>query len=474
MISNGACISKIEKDLEDILNTIIPLTSCLIQPCEEPPPERLQWAQQPFDIITKPDQTVSFTASAIGDGDITYQWYVSKSPYQIIENADSNVHMIESVKKSDEGYYVCEASSSSFTNSITSVAGKLSVAVPPPSFVSDIYTLEGGYQSNTYTFLYMSSAFFEPSLKNTILPMVEDPSRLKILSIPNTTGTGPATIDIPYLEGHARINWNARLILNADGTFTINKKKFDHPFLAKIFDQIVDVYTPSTSLDCLILLSNGDLINQKFQRPDKTGTMKIESPVLIANNIKKIIQKSKSHSLIATVVDNDGNVILINDLKKYSLGLKESEIKAVGASKEAGLFLIKKSEEKSIFKIKPTTTDLGGSIFKADVVLDTSLHTLTATDEIYLDIKCHEVGVCILTNKNIIVTRTFSDGSAGSPFIFTKTVTPFDKGHSIPPHTSYSFKIYGTDNKFYTHTGVLDNFYTPLKDYLDKIKFGTP
>ena len=110
------CCRKLKDDIEEVKNGIIDIINLVdkirVVP-EEEPDIPFRFVIQPTNQSVNYGGTATFTASAVGPGVITYQWYKGNSA---INSAISNVLTIPNIEVTDIDNYKCVANSSKLGN----------------------------------------------------------------------------------------------------------------------------------------------------------------------------------------------------------------------------------------------------------------------------------------------------------------------------------------------------------------------
>jgi hypothetical protein len=126
LIGDGNCCVRLKNQIDDLYTKLRTMTGCLYEPPLPPkPPSKLTWDIQPSDYSVNLNDTVTFSSSAVGNGNITYQW---RRKDGLVINS-SNVYQrnitISNVGIPDIATYYCVASNS--IDSITSREAVLSI-----------------------------------------------------------------------------------------------------------------------------------------------------------------------------------------------------------------------------------------------------------------------------------------------------------------------------------------------------------
>lgn len=122
MISDALCCSSLRDQLNLLKNKRNQLLTCLsgievVTPT--PPVGVLTFVIQPISVNIELGDTATFSASAVGPGDITYQWYKSDT---IISGANNNVFEIMKTSLDDVANYKCIATSSIIGSKSSNIA----------------------------------------------------------------------------------------------------------------------------------------------------------------------------------------------------------------------------------------------------------------------------------------------------------------------------------------------------------------
>jgi len=119
LISDAGQSNNLKVQIQDLYIKLKPLTGCLTPPPPPPPPpSKLIWVTQPSDNNVNIGDTITFTASASGDGSISYVWQRVDTLTINTPNFYKNSITIKSVNISDIATYYCVASN--LVDSITS------------------------------------------------------------------------------------------------------------------------------------------------------------------------------------------------------------------------------------------------------------------------------------------------------------------------------------------------------------------
>lgn len=111
---------------DNILINLQSLTSCLAEVTATPPPDyKLSWATEPSDTSVSIDDSATFSASAIGNGSITYEWKRKTGSPINTSNVYQKSITINKTTISDIDTYCCIASNT--FDSITSREASLSI-----------------------------------------------------------------------------------------------------------------------------------------------------------------------------------------------------------------------------------------------------------------------------------------------------------------------------------------------------------
>ena len=136
LIGDGNCCIRLKTQIDDLYSKLRSLTGCLEEPpLPPPPPSKLTWVIQPTDKFANIGDTVTFTASAVGNGAISYVWRRIDALVINTLNIYKNSITINSANISDIADYYCVASNA--VDSITSRNAEL-------TFDSDYILAEDG------------------------------------------------------------------------------------------------------------------------------------------------------------------------------------------------------------------------------------------------------------------------------------------------------------------------------------------
>jgi hypothetical protein len=136
LIADGNCCVQLKNQIDDLYTKLRTLTGCLEEPPLPPsPPSKLTWVIQPTDKFANIGDTVTFTASAIGNGTISYVWRRVDALAINTLNIYKNSITINNANISDIADYYCVASNA--VDSITSRNAEL-------TFDSDYILAEDG------------------------------------------------------------------------------------------------------------------------------------------------------------------------------------------------------------------------------------------------------------------------------------------------------------------------------------------
>jgi hypothetical protein len=119
LIEGINCCINLQNQINDLYTKLRTMTGCLSEPPAPPrPPSKLNWVVQPVDNYINLGETVTFSASAIGDGSISYVWRRLDSNAIDTSNIYKNLITISNVDIPDIATYYCVASNT--VDSITS------------------------------------------------------------------------------------------------------------------------------------------------------------------------------------------------------------------------------------------------------------------------------------------------------------------------------------------------------------------
>ena len=126
LIGDAICCNQLKNQIDDLYTKIRTMTACLEEPPKPPtPPSKLSWAIQPTDNFVDIGDTVTFTASAVGNGAVSYVWRRVDKNVINTPNIYKNSITISNINIPDIAVYYCIASNS--VDSITSVNVALDV-----------------------------------------------------------------------------------------------------------------------------------------------------------------------------------------------------------------------------------------------------------------------------------------------------------------------------------------------------------
>lgn len=137
LISDMACCANLISELEALKNRKNELLACLNLVTPKKPvldKNKLYFVIQPQDISANLGETATFTASAVGPGIITYQWYRVDTNLPITGKTSTDFEIFK-VSESDVANYKCVATSSVFgfiTSEIASLTLGSSVIISDP------------------------------------------------------------------------------------------------------------------------------------------------------------------------------------------------------------------------------------------------------------------------------------------------------------------------------------------------------
>ena len=119
LIGDGNCCIRLKNQIDDLYTKLRTMTGCLYEPPLPPkPPSKLSWVIQPVDNYVNIGDTVTFAASAVGNGNISYVWRRTDSNTINTSNIYKNSITISNVSIPDIATYYCVASNA--VDSITS------------------------------------------------------------------------------------------------------------------------------------------------------------------------------------------------------------------------------------------------------------------------------------------------------------------------------------------------------------------
>lgn len=130
LISDVGCCKKLKSNIEEVkegVNQIIDKFNILNPPKPPTPPpsnDTLVFIIHPNNQNTTIGNTITFTASAVGTGKITYQWF-KDNPRTLITGAITNTLTITDVQIDKLGSYICQATGT--VGSVDSNPAELSV-----------------------------------------------------------------------------------------------------------------------------------------------------------------------------------------------------------------------------------------------------------------------------------------------------------------------------------------------------------
>jgi hypothetical protein len=126
LIGDGNCCIQLQNQIDDLYSKLKSLTGCLTpNPPPPPPPSKLNWVVQPSNNFVVLGDTVTFTASAVGDGNISYVWKRADALTIDTPNIYKDSITITDVSIPDIATYYCVASNA--VDSITSINVALAV-----------------------------------------------------------------------------------------------------------------------------------------------------------------------------------------------------------------------------------------------------------------------------------------------------------------------------------------------------------
>lgn len=126
LIADSSASNNLKNQISDIYTKLRTLTGCLTPlPPPPPPPSKLSWVIQPSNFSINIGDTVTFTASAVGDTNISYVWRRSDSLTINTDNIFQKTITISNAGIPDIANYYCIASNS--IDSITSRDAVLSI-----------------------------------------------------------------------------------------------------------------------------------------------------------------------------------------------------------------------------------------------------------------------------------------------------------------------------------------------------------
>ena len=128
LIGDGNCCIQLQLQIDDLYTKLKTMTGCLDEPPappSPPPASKLSWVIQPINNFVDIGDTVTFAASAVGNGAISYVWKRIDNLTINTPNIYKNSITIKNVSILDIADYYCVASNA--IDSITSVNVALDV-----------------------------------------------------------------------------------------------------------------------------------------------------------------------------------------------------------------------------------------------------------------------------------------------------------------------------------------------------------
>lgn len=126
LIADPDCCQRLKNQIDDLYTKLRTMTGCLAPPPPPPPPpSKLSWVIQPVDNYVNLGNTAIFTASAVGDSNISYIWRRTDGLTINTSNIYKNSITITNTNIPDIATYYCIASNT--VDSITSVNVDLNV-----------------------------------------------------------------------------------------------------------------------------------------------------------------------------------------------------------------------------------------------------------------------------------------------------------------------------------------------------------
>ena len=123
LISDPNSINNNYPDVDDLITRLQAITGC-ITPLVPPSPVFIKWITQPVDVTVAAGETATFTASAVGTGGVSYEWFrVDTSTIKTTNKAHNTLSILDA-QITDEVEYYCVASSTlmpSITSNIVSL-----------------------------------------------------------------------------------------------------------------------------------------------------------------------------------------------------------------------------------------------------------------------------------------------------------------------------------------------------------------
>jgi hypothetical protein len=231
IIGDVNCCDLLKNQINDLYTKLRTLTGCLTPPTPPtPPPSKLIWVVQPDDNYVGIGDTVTFTASAVGAGSITYVWKrIDGTPINT-SNIFKNSIIISDVNTSDIDTYYCIASNE--VDSITSRNATLDF-----DSTSDFILAEDGTYilSELEEFINWEENLVEVTITKQPESVVSDVGNSASFSI-EVTGTPPIT----YQWRIAGVDISGE----TNSTYTIS-----------------NVTTPINSITCKISNPAGDILS---------------------------------------------------------------------------------------------------------------------------------------------------------------------------------------------------------------------
>jgi len=355
--------------------------------------------------------------------------------------------------------------------------------------VLNLFTVEGegGYLSTEYTFMYKSSAFFNPDMANKVKSIVKDDTIIKEFTIPNTT------TKVEYMDNILRIvtGNNNKCVMYRDGTVDISNSNYDYPYLKTIMYNIKDTFCPSSYASTsdgsaykqMLLLNNGDLIyiNTKTRKDEivsLTGVQKFltKNQARKSDAIVGCINGDMYHVWVGpTPLDTDGTGTESGFIKIDGIKHTDLIFCALGDDPENCVFC-KRNEPQKLYRFVKNGNG-SGTNFKI-IGLGTSPVITLNSGEYFVDGMAHEESLLLITNKRIITKNNRWTGNGNwerdiyeNPSILAKKiVTP----------TAYSMiieDIYGkywicnnSGSEYTLEKPVSYTFFDQLKEYLIPIR----
>lgn len=378
--------------------------------------------------------------------------------------------------------------------------------------VLNLFTVEGegGYRATEYSFMFKGSAFFTPTIANSVAGVVKDDTRIKTLILPGTNTT------VKYMDNVLRIvlGNNNLCVMYRDGKVDIANQTYNYPYLNTIMYDIKDTFCPSsyasapTGFQQMLLLKNGNLVY--------INTHSRTNGVVALTGVQKFLAKNQAHRSDAIVGCENGDIYHVwvgptplgapnydgngtaSGVIKID-GIKHTDLVfcTIGDTPANCTFCLKSDPQNLYRFVKGYGTNFKiTGIQTSPITAASGLENMKLTgDEYYVDGMAQEFNSLFLTNKRMIhrsTTLAYNNYTGSYTYSVWKlgweknlyptsptTSDPVIKAKKIVTPTAYSMIIEDTDGKywlcddnggFYLNKPVSYTFFDQLKNYLIPIR----